>query len=775
MKAKALSVKECDWMPEDCHLVEDVSRDSHRETLCLPSIFKSKKVKPCSRTQTTGPAYQVYYTARELLLEVLDRGALRKLIRRGSAQRCGPPQSSHALRKEQGGFFSEEDYIEMLTCISMVLQDGLSVGEREVSLGLEGWKGVLKRNCFQSCLLHLSRLEDEDKLEALSAFCSHVTKRYQGLYTPGENLAVKKYNLWYQQTPCSLHLAILYDRSSGFICNMYLYIPEQLRRRKRKPVVVQVVEHLIRPFCSQRPVVWLDTSARMEGKLIDVFSDSGIRTATTEPFSPEETTSQFYGRSLLAAHLKGWTGPALLFPRSDTRGSQADVLLPGLWVTLHTIYINTFVLHTLQSSGRQVQLTQFTRTLASQLALDNNGGVPVLPQLNSTSYQEMQRRNKTSSDHVIEKRRQEWDRPGVCGLDNSGNSCYLNAVLQCVCSTVPLVEHLLHQDTRKELARAKCQVAQMFVRLLEQMWLGRSSSCAPVEARNLLRSILPQFNNHSQQDAQELLLLLFNALHDDLKKVGRRKMRFSKQLIRDQERMWATGVGESTIVSKFFEGTLSYVTVCMRCDQQTINTQMFTVLSLPIPTHISKCSIQVHFGPNWSPSTDDMIYDLPSLQCVRFVQDCLSLFFKQSLLTGGEKIMCSACELREETALLTYLDKPPEILVLHLKRFGCKGKNQVKLRTNVIFSTELDLSLFVSSSAQKTSSSSYRLYAVMNHAGHLNMGHYTALCHNTLTQTWHRFDDSAVQELHDSHVQSPDAYVLLYSRKPFRKPKIVGL
>lgn len=31
---------------------------------------------------------------------------------------------------------------------------------------------------------------------------------------------------------------------------------------------------------------------------------------------------------------------------------------------------------------------------------------------------------------------------GVCGLDNSGNSCYL-----------ALVEHLLHGDTRRELAK----------------------------------------------------------------------------------------------------------------------------------------------------------------------------------------------------------------------------------------------------------------------------------------------------------------------------------
>lgn len=52
---------------------------------------------------------------------------------------------------------------------------------------------------------------------------------------------------------------------------------------------------------------------------------------------------------------------------------------------------------------------------------------------------------------------------------------------------------------------------------------------------------------------------------------------------------------------------------------------------------------------------------------------------------------------------------------LHLlkPRFGCKGKNQVKLRTNVTFSTKLDLTPFLSSSVQNTSYSSYRLYAVV--------------------------------------------------------------
>uniref|UniRef100_A0A4W6CGU3 ubiquitinyl hydrolase 1 n=1 Tax=Lates calcarifer TaxID=8187 RepID=A0A4W6CGU3_LATCA len=336
-------------------------------------------------------------------------------------------------------------------------------------------------------------------------------------------------------------------------------------------------------------------------------------------------------------------------------------------------------------------------------------------------------------------RLQALNRPGVCGLDNSGNSCYLNAVLQCLCSTVPLVEHLLNQDTRKEL----CRMAEVFVRLLEEMWLGRSSSCAPVEARSVLCSILPQFNNYSQQDAQELLLFLLNALHDNLKKM-RSSIRQPRQ---DQNRNCATAAGESTIVSHLFEGTLGYMTLCMHCDHQAHSTQTFTVLSLPIPTDNIKCSIQ----------------------------DCLSLFFEQSILTGTEQMLCSVCGLRRETAVLTCLEKPPEILMLHLKRFGCKGRNQVKLRTNVVFSMRLDLTPFLSSSVQNTSYSSYRLYAVVNHAGHLNMGHYTAMCHNTLTRTWHCFDDSAVKEVQDSLVQSPNAYLLLYSRKPFQKPKIYGL
>nr|XP_004543516.2 inactive ubiquitin carboxyl-terminal hydrolase 50 isoform X2 [Maylandia zebra] len=731
MKAKALSVKECAWMSEDCHLVDIPREATQRDTLCLPNIFqKSKKVKPLTKTRPS-PNCQVYYTARELLLEVLDREAIRELIRRAAGVKAGPNRQSHCQSREQSTDVSEEGYADAVTWFSVVLQSGLSLGENcnfghDLNVKLDGWQGVLKRNSIQADLLSLTRLEDGEKLEVLSAFCGHITQRYQALHTPGPNLAVKKYRLSSQQEHYSVYLALLCDPSSGFICNMYLYCPEQLQRQSKKSVVEQVVRHLLRPFCNHRCVVQLDSSAWMEERLTHILSRLGftihfVPAVKRPPSSPPEGSMM----SELIAHLQGWTGPALV-PLSDPKGTGVDVFLPGLWVTLHVICINTFVLHTLQSqsSGKKVNLTQFTRTLASQLAMNSSTTVPVLPRLNSSSYQEKnvsnickQRTNTNICGQVTVKGKHRcssavrlqnnWNRPGVCG--------------------------------------SKCLVAEVFVRLLEEMWLGTNSSCAPVEARSVLCSIFPQFNNYSQQDAQELLLFLLNTLHDDLKKVAKDQMHCSIRQQRQEHNRYCTT--ESTIVSQLFEGQLSYITLCMHCDQQAYSTQTFTVLSLPIPAGILKCSIQ----------------------------DCLSLFFEQTVLTGGEQLLCSVCRMRRETAVITSLDKPPEILMLHLKRFGCKGKKQVKLTTNVAFPMKLDLTPFLSSSVHNVSDSSYHLYAVVNHTGHLNMGHYTALCHNASAQTWHLFDDSLVREVQDTLVQSPNAYMLLYSRKPFQKPKIQGL
>jgi ubiquitin C-terminal hydrolase len=72
---------------------------------------------------------------------------------------------------------------------------------------------------------------------------------------------------------------------------------------------------------------------------------------------------------------------------------------------------------------------------------------------------------------------------------------------------------------------------------------------------------------------------------------------------------------------------------------------------------------------------------------------------------------------------------------------------------------------------QTNNKSVYDLYAVSNHYGTMNGGHYTAMCQNAITKSWYEFDDSQVNKLGSNISEiSPTvcgkaAYVLFYRKR----------
>ena len=62
------------------------------------------------------------------------------------------------------------------------------------------------------------------------------------------------------------------------------------------------------------------------------------------------------------------------------------------------------------------------------------------------------------------------------------------------------------------------------------------------------------------------------------------------------------------------------------------------------------------------------------------------------------------------------------------------------------------------------------MFAISNHYGSLNGGHYTAYCENPIAKTWYEFDDSSVTKISSSNsleeienvIVSKAAYVLFY-------------
>jgi ubiquitin carboxyl-terminal hydrolase 8 len=98
---------------------------------------------------------------------------------------------------------------------------------------------------------------------------------------------------------------------------------------------------------------------------------------------------------------------------------------------------------------------------------------------------------------------------------------------------------------------------------------------------------------------------------------------------------------------------------------------------------------------------------------------------------------CPKCRKRGHTLKKFHIWRFPHILVIHLKRFERHtGKLDKKLQNYVDFPLEgLNLGNFVTAPAgsnvpTSTSPTLFDLFAVTNHYGTMDGGHYTAYCRN---------------------------------------------
>lgn len=95
-----------------------------------------------------------------------------------------------------------------------------------------------------------------------------------------------------------------------------------------------------------------------------------------------------------------------------------------------------------------------------------------------------------------------------------------------------------------------------------------------------------------------------------------------------------------------------------------------------------------------------------------------------------------------------------------------------KRLTKVDFSlNELDLEGVVKSNNPRYSR--FKLYAVSNHYGTMDAGHYTAYCKNSEYNKWFKFDDQDVMEISGNEVRSAAAYILFYTAIDYQAPLVV--
>lgn len=129
--------------------------------------------------------------------------------------------------------------------------------------------------------------------------------------------------------------------------------------------------------------------------------------------------------------------------------------------------------------------------------------------------------------------------PGVTGIQNHGNTCFMNATIQCLANTEPLAQYLVtnryQADIRRCVSRgsslrpgARGELTESFSTVVKALWTRCMSSEISSDFRSTVSRHGAQYRGYMQHDAQEFLLWLLDRIHEDVNIATKKKYRANK-------------------------------------------------------------------------------------------------------------------------------------------------------------------------------------------------------------------------------------------------------
>lgn len=285
------------------------------------------------------------------------------------------------------------------------------------------------------------------------------------------------------------------------------------------------------------------------------------------------------------------------------------------------------------------------------------------------------------------------DKNNPCGLINIGSICYLNSILQCLSVVLTGMNPQPHWNN----------MVKEFFAFIRSMQTTKGKNLNPTFLCHYIEDYCIDCGNISlvnqPQDGHEFLIFLLDALRDNIKNDSN----LINSFLMEQ------------IVTETYEGCL--------CTYKHIVTRRIPTIGLSI--------------------------DVKNFTNFNTLNECVNNYFEKSYVV--DPVECPKCKCSAMVSQEYRIEKLPNILILHMKKFD----NYQKLQTAVDFPfTNFNI---------PHHKQMYDLYAICNHIGNKDWGHYTSSIRKD--DAWYHCNDGFVSATNPTNIKIEDledAYILFY-------------